>query len=456
MISTEPLEQVLTAPGVRELTLDDRVLEEIRTLASHDEYLAAAELSQKLWQEQLYDVRTIGCYLYGVFCERGVAALGLIFQCIRRALRDNLKFLGPTYKRERHLDGALRWLFDTIVINARFHERQKDALWAKWNEGQQRLSRQAAIDGCTALLATLDEILPQSRARQPLFHLQSLLEEMARASTISAGWDLKGATQIPAPPPKEDSGSSGAPDSNSSSGDSDDDSDDDDDDDSNSSTSHDGDDDSNSSTSHNDGDEDGNEDSDDDANAKRLMAGSDRAEDGKDGDDAPKTDEKTDDKGAGAESRGGATAADGSGRPEPSSRGSVDGAEKERAGPLELPLPSSQALSSHATLQPGGTLLLTPSAELQALLRELAGFVQLVEKKQYRKAGILQQRIRRTLKEFEPTRFLPGLFTDYLLALAHHGTALKPHTRDETDLEQEALELLCCADLERFLAGGER
>ena len=124
MITTEPLEQILTEPGSRELSLDDRSLDEVLAHADHNRFLQAAEAAQALWRSQIYDVRTLGSYLFGVFLERGMTSLTLLFECVRKAIKDNLAYLSPTHKRERHLDVSLRWLFDGIITQTRHHEDQ--------------------------------------------------------------------------------------------------------------------------------------------------------------------------------------------------------------------------------------------------------------------------------------------------------------------------------------------
>lgn len=447
MIASEPLEQVLTGPGSRELGLDDRALETVLSLASQDRFVPAAELAQKLWQQQIYDVRIIGCYLFGIFFERGIISLSLIFECIRRALSQNLPYLSPTYKRERHLDMSLRWLFDSIVTQARFHERQKDEVWTKWNQDWQRASQNSAIERCTALLATLDEVMPGARSRQPLFHLQSLLEGMARASAISAGWDMKGATQIPAPLPPPDS-----PKDTSASDDlslpSDDESPPD-------------------GGADSGGDDYGSSDGSDEADADREGGTDSSTGKGRgDGSEDDAADADRDSSASPSPSRGRSEEDEKSARPARSERSDHEGSlrtsgisssAESSASQIGAIAPSSVRLSSQSTSLPlVPSLVIAPGTELQGLLQELSGFVQLAEKQRYRKAAVLLQHIRQTLQSFEPTRFFPALFSDYLLAMARHAGKLKPHMGEQVDLEQEALRLLCRSDLDRFLSDSER
>jgi hypothetical protein len=452
MISIEPLEQTLTGPGARELELNDRALEEILTLAGQNKFVQAAERTQQLWQQRIYDVRTLGCYLFGVFVERGIASLAVIFECIQRALRENLQYLSPAAKRERHLDVALRWLYDSIVTKVRFHERQKDEIWKKWNDDWLQPAQQRAIERCEALLTVLDEVLPGGRSRQSLMHVQALVQSLARASAISSGWDMKSATQIPAPPPppesdsetekEEDGGDDDDDDSSTSQSDDDegDDTDKDDDDDDDKDT------DTDTDTDKDDDDKDDEEDTDkeDDEDAEEDRDDDDKKEDGDGGgdskDSAPSSQSKD-------EESASSTPAPSAGSP--SSDSPVPSA-------ASVP-PSARAIDPRIGAGAGAApLSINPSPALQQLLQELAGFVQLVERARYKRAAILLGNIRQTMQSFEPTRFLPALFSDYLSALARHAPKLKPLLGGEDDLETEALRQLCRADLERFLAESER
>ena len=443
MIVTEPLEQILTAKGVRELGIEDRELDEILSLTSQNRYLPAAERAQKLWQQQIYDVRTMGCYLFGVFVERGVASLSLLFECIRRALSDNLAYLSPSHKKERHLDVSLRWLFDSIVSQVRFHERQKDELWTKWNHDWQHAAQEQALEHCNKLLETLDSVIPGSRSKQPLLHLQSLLQGLARAPDANAGWHLEGATQIPAPPPPpgEEEESSGQDEDSSS------------------------DDEDSSSNDEDSSDDDEDSDSDDEVTSSTASEeedeGSEKEEEASKGtsdDDDTDNDDENDKE----------RAADGD-----EERSDREGAHSEEEEEVQSeqdepsPAPSSSAravgrdllstsVAEAQTLGTADTLTIPLCGELKLLLTELAGFVRLVHKQRYRRAAILQLHIAKKLEGFEPSRYFPSLLMDYLLALIQHSSKLTPHLQPAEDLEAAMLKLLCRSDISRFVADSEQ
>lgn len=460
MIVTEPLEQILTAPGRRELGIEDRELDEILSLTSQNRYLPAAERAQKLWQQQIYDVRTIGCYLFGVFVERGVASLSLLFECIRRAVADNLSFLSPTHKKERHLDVSLRWLFDSIVSQVRFHERQKDELWTKWNHDWQHAAQEQALEHCNQLIETLDQVIPGSRCKQPLLHLQSLLQGLARAPAANAGWDLQGATQIPAPPPPpgEDDES---PKDDDSDGDNDSDEDEDNDSDEDEDSSEkDNDSEEDEDSSEEEEEDDAEEDSDDAAkdsddesdDATHVAEGTKDAEEEEEEDEEEeeeKKEEEEEDEDNGAADK-------------PASEPSSASAASARSPiPTDSAAASASSASIHsavagAAAKEEDTLSIPLGPELKLLLAELSGFVRLVGKQRYRRAAILQQHIAKKLQSFEPSRYFPTLLVDYLLALIQHSSKLEPHLKPAEDLETEMLRLLCRSDVQRFVADSER
>lgn len=433
MIVTEPLEQILTEPGARELSLDDRRLDEVLSHADHNRFIQAAEGAQRLWFDRFYDVRTLGCYLFGVFLERGVSALPLIFHCIERALKDNFPYLGPSHKKERHLDTALRWLFDGIVNQTRHHERQKDAVWTKWNADWIRPIQQNALESGQRVVRCVEEVLPGLRSRQSLFHLLALIETMATASEDRPDWDLSRASVIPAPPPPPDESS---PPSGDSSGGYDDSTDSDD--------SYHGDDRSDSESS-DDGDDS------DDSNASSDSDESNESEDSEaeneEEEDGPGDEEK---KGEG-EGDGGNSAATGDSdeQKEGADDAESDPSDASDAEDTEKKQPAAPALQ-------GATLTIPVNPALASLLDAVGGFVSLTAKGRIERAAILAQHIQHQLDSVDITELLPSLFVDYLLALVKHSEKLKSHLGKESDVATETLRKLCRADLKRFLSESER
>ena len=421
MITTEPLEQILTEPGTRELSLDDRSLDEVLAHADHNRFLQSAEAAQALWRSQIYDVRTLGSYLFGVFLERGMTSLTLLFECVRKAIKDNLAYLSPTHKRERHLDVSLRWLFDGIITQTRHHERQKDAVWTKWTSEWLQSVQQNALQVGRSLLTNIEEILPGATCRQPLLHLLSLLETMATTAAPSSGWDMSNASVIPAPPPPpEETPPSEEDDSHN---DSDDDSDDDSD-----------------SKSDDDEEEDSDTKSDDD----------DDEEDSPDSDEKPRSGEEEQEE---RES----SSADSANQENPSSESKDAESGKPPSSTTDLPSGSQVIERGQPTTSPPAATIEVPvGPTLASLLQALAGFLTLVNKQRFRQAAILSQHITYTLTHTDVSELLPSLFVDYLIHLARHSERLKSFLAKEQDLESETLRKLCRADLRRFLEESER
>lgn len=425
MIDLGPLEQKLTAPASRKLGTDDPAINEILALAEHNDFQAAAERSQKLWEQGVYDVRTLGCYLGGAFMERGLSALPAILDCLLKALTLNFEELGPDERKQRLCDVSLRWLFTTLLTQIDFHHRAKDATWERWNEGWTQAAYKEAVERCVQLAMLLDDVIPQARCRGPLVNLQLTLDGIVRPSNETAGWRSKmaSATVIPAPlpPPDEapssDSGNFGGSQSSDDA----------------------------SGLSF----EDAADETSEASGSSKSAAESDPAE----GEAAPSegAEAAADELEAGAEddaedsaraAADGTSSTDGA-PPKSASAASSDGIQSQsrKSARLELPPPGPTGESISIPLSPA----------LRALMRELAAFSELAQAGQIKKAAILYHRIEQQIARFDPRFYLPSLFGAFYVQLARHGARLKAQLDEPKDLSSAALVELSRVDLELFL-----
>jgi len=425
MIDLGPLEQKLSSPPSRKLGTDDPAINEILALAEHNDFQAAAERSQKLWEQGVYDVRTLGCYLGGAFMERGLSALPAILDCLLKALTLNFEELGPDVRKQRLCDVSLRWLFTTLLAQIDFHHRAKDATWERWNEGWTQAAYKEAVERCVQLAVLLDDVIPQARCRGPLVNLQLTLDGIVRPSNETAGWRSKmaSATVVPAPlPPPDEAPSSGSDAFGGSS----------------------------SSDAALLSAEDAADESSQASGSSESAADADPAE----GEAAPSegSGAAEDELEAGAEddARDSAEAAADGARskngtpPESASAASSDGSQSQgrKSVRLELPPPGPTGESISVPLSPA----------LRALMRELAAFSELAQAGQLKKAAILYRRIEQQIARFDPRFYLPSLFGSFYVQLARHGSRLKAQLDKPEDLSSAALVELSRVDLELFLA----
>ena len=175
MINPAPLQSRITIAAARQLTELDPTLDRIITLAEHNDFLGAADQAQKLWQQQIYDVRTLGFYLFGVFMEQGLAAVPLIIACIETTVTTNWPHLGPMHGLPRHLDGALRWLFINIVNQLRFHQRKKDEQWKLWLKDWEQAPQPQILQHTFALATSLEAVVAEPLCCSHLFSLGAFL-----------------------------------------------------------------------------------------------------------------------------------------------------------------------------------------------------------------------------------------------------------------------------------------
>jgi hypothetical protein len=136
-------------------------------------------------------------------------------------------------------------------------------------------------------------------------------------------------------------------------------------------------------------------------------------------------------------------------------------AEPEADAELEAapPDPMFDAEARTATLAPASppaapapTLTLPISPALATLLRQLAGFAELIERQDFPRAAALAAEVQRTIDDFDPLVYLPGLFAPHFDLVAACADALEPWLARSAELTMRTLAQRCQVDLEGFLA----
>lgn len=485
MIDTGPLEQQIQAPAARQLGLDDPDVNAILALAERNNLIGASERAQALWETKVYDVRTLGCYLAGVFMERGLVSLPLILDCVLKALTLNWPYLGPAERKQRLCDVSMRWLFTTLLTQMDFHHRTKTPQWEIWNKGWNQLTYRETVDRCVQLSMLLDDVIPSSRCRGPLMNFQTMLDGIVRPSSETAGWKAKmaDAVMIPAPPPPPDppgsstSQAASSSDDDSSSGD---DSSPDGDSSSGDESSPDGDGDSDASGDESSSssraskrssgsedekkDEDGGSDGGDSKSSSSRASQSDKASDSDDEKDSDKDDDQDDADSESKSSRASSRSA--------SAESTADPVERSKRSPISTAssigigiesAPSSRAqlrdssdsfvrMSIPPPFPTGDTATLPISPALRVLMRQLEAFTQLAKKGQLKKAAILYRQIQQSIAHFDPRFYLPSLFGAFYAQLAKNGSRINAKLKEPEDFASEALTELCRVDLDLFLS----
>ncbi|MEW5802329.1 MAG: type VI secretion system protein IglI family protein [bacterium] len=139
-------------------TLDPR-FSDITTLIQNGDYQAAAAQAEEALSENIYDIRIIGYFLYGVFIEQGVGAIGAIFQCLSRLLRENWQAVGPVNKREKHAQTSLNWLMKMLLKKMQYEEKKQGSDWNLWVDQVFADQVQEALDAGSELWRSLGAVL---------------------------------------------------------------------------------------------------------------------------------------------------------------------------------------------------------------------------------------------------------------------------------------------------------
>lgn len=145
------LDKTLSAsenPGLD--TLDPR-FQEIAGLVEQGDIAKASEQIEGLIREDVLDIRVIGYYLYGVFAEKGLAALGDVLSVLARLFGENYEAVGPAKKRDVHFQNGSVWFLSRLHKKLASEEEKKGDDWNAWLGSVNADAAGKLIERCEAL-----------------------------------------------------------------------------------------------------------------------------------------------------------------------------------------------------------------------------------------------------------------------------------------------------------------
>ncbi|ACY15546.1 type VI secretion system protein IglI family protein [Haliangium ochraceum] len=170
------------APELAERASEDGSIHRVSQFAHRGDDHEAARQAATLIADQVYDIRLLGYYFYGLFLERGLTYLPALLIRVRELLERDYGALAPERKKERVVDASLQWLFQSIDTRLRFHAEFGDETWQRWlSDGDGDLSKEllAAQDGLQRAVA---QRLDEPRCGKVLVRLKLWVErDLARA-----------------------------------------------------------------------------------------------------------------------------------------------------------------------------------------------------------------------------------------------------------------------------------
>lgn len=184
------------SPG---LELGDPRFDAINDAAFRSNYAEAAAQAQAVWNEGIRDVRLIGYLLYGDYLERDVLALPFIFEQLTQTLSTRWDRIGPA-RKAKPADGALHWLFTSLIRQLDGHEKARDERYQGWLSPEGTAAFAAAESAIAALLIEAEQRFAQGKCFDKLRNLSGRLRDIS-ASLRAAAEDSRAAEDRPTADP---------------------------------------------------------------------------------------------------------------------------------------------------------------------------------------------------------------------------------------------------------------
>ncbi len=148
-------------PGLE--TTDPR-LSDIIALTHNGDYQGSAAQAQAVFEEDIFDIRIVGFFLYGIYLETDIGALYDIFQTLIRLFQENWEAVGPVKKREKHAQTSINWLIKQLAKILQHEEDKKSDNWNRW-------LKEVTSDDVTQIIEAGDELQKT---------LESILEDASK------------------------------------------------------------------------------------------------------------------------------------------------------------------------------------------------------------------------------------------------------------------------------------
>ncbi|SMF94703.1 hypothetical protein SAMN02949497_2035 [Methylomagnum ishizawai] len=110
----------------------DPRFDEIAGLVQNGDHAAAAQASEALLAEGIYDIRLICYFLYGHWLEQGVASWGEVLEALGNTVLNQWEAIGPVEKREKKVELSLNWLFKQVLKTLQYEEGKQSPTWNRW------------------------------------------------------------------------------------------------------------------------------------------------------------------------------------------------------------------------------------------------------------------------------------------------------------------------------------
>ena len=114
-------------------------------------------LAQSIISEDIFDIRIICYFLFGVFTAHGPAELPDIMEAIKGISTENWDATGPLKNKEKQFKNSFKWLFRQMVKSMTYEEKKQSHLWLEWQNSTDSDMVQITLDLCSELQQILSD-----------------------------------------------------------------------------------------------------------------------------------------------------------------------------------------------------------------------------------------------------------------------------------------------------------
>ena len=144
------------------LSLVDPRFSEIGSLIQSGDYSNASALAESIISEDIFDIRIICYFLFGVLLENGTSSFPQIMESIIRICTDNWDATRPSKNKEKQVINSFKWLFKQLVKKLTYEEKKQSSEWLGWQGETDSDTIKKTLDLCDELQQIITEKFEKS------------------------------------------------------------------------------------------------------------------------------------------------------------------------------------------------------------------------------------------------------------------------------------------------------
>lgn len=141
------------------LSLVDPRFSEIGSFIQSGDYSKASALAESIISDEIFDIRIICYFLFGVLLENGTNSFPQIMESILGICTDNWDATLPLKNKEKQVTNSLKWLFKQVSKKIEYEEKKESPEWLGWQNDTNSETIEKSLNLCNELQQTITEKL---------------------------------------------------------------------------------------------------------------------------------------------------------------------------------------------------------------------------------------------------------------------------------------------------------